>query len=61
VWANVCGVRGEFDDNAFTLLPGRPKTLAFNGALDSSRLSISDLSGLVTCGGKISSALPENN
>ena len=29
VWANVCGVCGEFDDNAFTLLPGRPKTLRF--------------------------------
>ncbi len=29
VWANVRGVCGEFDDNAFTLLPGRPKTLCF--------------------------------
>ena len=29
VWANVRGVRGEFDDNAFTLLPGRPRTLSF--------------------------------
>ena len=29
VWANVKGIRGEFDDNSFTLLPGRPKTLTF--------------------------------
>ena len=29
VWANVRGVRGEFDDNAFTLLPGQKKTLVF--------------------------------
>ena len=29
VWANVKGVHGEFDDNSFTLLPGRPKTLTF--------------------------------
>lgn len=30
VWANVKNVRGEFDDNAFTLLPGRPRTLTFH-------------------------------
>lgn len=29
VWANAKGVHGEFDDNSFTLLPGRPKTLVF--------------------------------
>ena len=29
VWANVREVRGEFDDNCFTLLPKRPRTLAF--------------------------------
>jgi len=29
VWANADGIRGEFDDNSFTLLPGRPKTLVF--------------------------------
>ena len=29
VWANVRGVRGEFDDNCLTLLPGRPRTLVF--------------------------------
>ena len=31
VWLNSRGVRGEFDDNCFTLLPGRPKTLTFSG------------------------------
>ena len=29
VWANAKGVRGEFSDNSFTLLPGRPVTLEF--------------------------------
>ena len=29
VWADVPGVRGEFDDNCLTLLPGRPRTLRF--------------------------------
>lgn len=29
VWANVNGVKGEFDDDSFTLLPGCPKTLHF--------------------------------
>ena len=29
VWANAKGVRGEFCDNSFTLLPGRPVTLTF--------------------------------
>ena len=29
VWANAKGVRGEFSDNSFTLLPGRPATLTF--------------------------------
>jgi len=29
VWLNARGVRGEFDDNAFTLLPGRGRTLVF--------------------------------
>ena len=29
VWANAKGVRGEFDDNSFTLLPGEPKTIVF--------------------------------
>ena len=29
VWANAKNCRGEFDDNSLTLLPGRPRTLAF--------------------------------
>ena len=29
VWANVEGVRGEFNDNCLTLLPGRPVELTF--------------------------------
>jgi hypothetical protein len=29
VWSDVYGIRGEFEDNAFTLLPGRPRTLEF--------------------------------
>ena len=38
VWANARGVRGEFDDNCFTLLPGRPITLTFGpkGSVDPS-------------------------
>ena len=29
VWANAKGIRGEFSDNSFTLLPDRPVTLRF--------------------------------
>ncbi len=29
VWVDVPGVRGEFDDNSFTLLPGEPRTVTF--------------------------------
>ena len=29
VWVNATGVRGEFDDNSFTLLPDEPRTLTF--------------------------------
>ena len=29
VWMNVKGIRGEFDDNAVTLVPGRPRTFTF--------------------------------
>ena len=29
VWADVKGIRGRFDDNSLTLLPGRPKTITF--------------------------------
>ena len=53
VWANARGVRGEFDDNAFTLLPGRPRTLSFTSkdgevSLDDfiKSLKASHLSGL---------------
>ena len=30
VWMNAKGVRGEFDDNAVTLVPGRPRTFTFS-------------------------------
>jgi len=36
VWANVSGIRGEFSDNSFTLLPGRPVTLTFTPKDESS-------------------------
>ena len=29
VWATAKGIRGEFDDNSFLLLPGLPKTVVF--------------------------------
>jgi beta-mannosidase len=29
VWMNVKGIRGEFDDNAVTLVPGNPRTFTF--------------------------------
>ena len=29
VWLNATGVRGEFSDNSFMLLPGRPRTITF--------------------------------
>ncbi len=32
VWLDVAGVRGEFDDNSFTLLPGEPRTVSFRPA-----------------------------
>ncbi len=32
VWLDVPGVRGEFDDNSFTLLPGEPRTVKYNSA-----------------------------
>ena len=44
VWANVRGVSGEFDDNCLTLLPGRPRKLAFSGRLDGKQLSVTSLS-----------------
>ena len=50
VWVNATGVRGEFDDNSFTLLPDEPRTLTFmpKGLLDAetfaNSLSVMDLS-----------------
>ena len=46
VWANAKGVRGEFDDNCFMLLPGRPRILRFDGRLDGKRVDVHNLSGL---------------
>lgn len=46
VWANQKGVRGEFDDNAFTLLPGRPKKLVFNGRIEEKLLKVVHLKGI---------------
>ena len=42
----VKGVRSEFDDNCFTLLPGRPKTLTFAGALPQAALTVTHLADL---------------
>ena len=54
VWADVRGVRGEFDDNCLTLLPGRARTIAFVekdhdgvAASLSKNLSVKDLSSVV--------------
>ena len=46
VWANCRGVRGEFDDNCLTLLPGRPRTIRFQGEMDVNALTVSHLEGL---------------
>jgi beta-mannosidase len=29
VWVNASGIKGEFDDNHFTLLPSEPRTIEF--------------------------------
>ena len=29
-WAEARGIKGEFDDNSFTLLPGEEKTIVFS-------------------------------
>ena len=52
VWANVEGVRGEFDDNCLTLLPGRPRTIRFSDpsvdlAASGVALQVTGLSDLV--------------
>ena len=72
VWANVRGVRGEFDDNCLTLLPGRPRTLVFRAKEDVSpdefrkRLSVVSLADLsapsarsaVKLGGEVNDGRP---
>ena len=46
VWANAKGCCGEFDDNCFTLLPGRPKVIVRTaGGADVSAVSLCDLAG----------------
>ena len=48
VWANARGVRGTFDDNCLTLLPGRPKTLTFSGdAIPAEALTVTHLNALM--------------
>ena len=44
VWANVRGEKGEFDDNAITLLPGRARTLTFDHPISRERFSVISLS-----------------
>lgn len=43
VWANVKGIRGEFDDNCFTLLPSRPKTLTFSREVPRAAVAVTHL------------------
>ena len=43
---DVKGVRGEFDDNCLTLLPGRPRTLTFAGKLPQEALAVTHLADL---------------
>ena len=45
-YANVKGVRGEFDDKCLTLLPGRPRTLTFAGKLPQEALAVTHLADL---------------
>ena len=52
VWANVRGIRGEFDDNCLTVLPGNPREVVFRAKEDCSlllfkeRLSVTHLAAL---------------
>ena len=46
VWANARGVRGEFDDNCLTLLPGRPQTITWLGETVSANVSVTHLKAL---------------
>lgn len=48
VWANIEGEKGEFDDNCFTLLPGRPRTIRFSGSYIPEKFSLSHLRS-ITC------------
>ena len=50
VWANVEGVKGEFDDNCLTLLPGRPRKIVFGESLDPAKLSVEHLGSITRCG-----------
>ena len=53
VWANVRGVRGEFDDNCLTVLPGKPREIVFHAKEDCSlrlfkeRMSVAHLAMLI--------------
>ncbi|MBE6382937.1 MAG: hypothetical protein E7049_08010 [Lentisphaerae bacterium] len=67
VWANVKGVKGEFDDNCITLLPGRPVTLTFSREIDADRFSVVSLTDLlaepsaarVKLGGEVADGRPK--
>ena len=45
VWLELPGVKGEFSDNSFTLLPGEKRTVEFSEAqvIDPAKLSVSSL------------------
>ncbi|MBR4613203.1 MAG: hypothetical protein IKO40_10870 [Kiritimatiellae bacterium] len=45
VWLELPGVKGEFSDNSFTLLPGEKRTVEFSKAqvIDPAKLSVSSL------------------
>ncbi|MBO6167884.1 MAG: cellulase family glycosylhydrolase [Kiritimatiellae bacterium] len=47
VWCNVRGVKGEFDDNCITLLPGETRTLTFAKEIDKEKFSVTHLAELV--------------
>jgi len=46
VWANAKGVPGEFDDNCFTLLPGRSRTIRFDHAIAPGKIDVKHLAAL---------------
>ena len=53
VWANVRGIRGEFDDNCLTVLPRMPREIVFHAKEDCSlslfreRLAVTHLATLI--------------